>query len=237
MHMKFIQPEWNAPKKVKAYTTLRQLYDNNRDLSYEENVLEIIKKLSLTSEPIWINQIHGTTVVPATPENKKTNADAAYTAHTNRICVIFTADCLPILICNKQGSKIAAIHAGWRGLAGGIVENTLSALNERAEDLLVWLGPAIGPQRFEVGMDVYDAFVNKHSTSASAFTPLANGKWLADLYTLAKIRLKLYGVEQIFGGHFCTYSQQDLFFSYRREQGQTGRMASLIWIEDDSIST
>jgi YfiH family protein len=128
---------------------------------------------------------------------------------------------------------VAAIHAGWRGLSGGIIETTVQALAQKPEDLLVWLGPAIGPQKFEVGQDVYDAFTLQQPESAEGFTPYKEGKWLADLYELARIRLKRLGIAHIYGGDFCTYTQDDLFFSYRRDKGKTGRMASLIWIDNN----
>ena len=133
-------------------------------------------------------------------------------------------------MCNKQGTFAAAIHAGWRGLASGVIEETLKNAPKPLAELLVWFGPAIGPQKFEVGKDVYDAFVQKHPLSACAFMPASADKWLANLYELARLRLNAMGITQIYGGEFCTYLQQELFFSYRRDQGKTGRMASLIWI-------
>ncbi|TAK77506.1 MAG: peptidoglycan editing factor PgeF [Gammaproteobacteria bacterium] len=209
----FIQPEWPAPPQIKAYTSLRSGWS---DLSFPE-------------EPIWVQQTHSTIVIEATPENKEKKADATFTPQANRVCVVVTADCLPVLICNQQATHVAAIHAGWRGLANGIIETTLQAIQQPAEDLLVWLGPAIGPQKFEVGQDVYEAFTLKHAESATAFVPHTEGKWLADLYELARIRLKQQGVSRIYGGNFCTYTQEDLFFSYRRDKGNTGRLASFIW--------
>lgn len=228
--MKYIQPDWPAPHAIKAFTTLRQGWGGRHAQPIEEsNHLESL--LHLPERPIWLKQTHSTRVVQALPEKDEPEADASYTTETNRICVVLTADCLPILICNTEGTQVAAIHAGWRGLAGGIIENTINVFNEPGPNLLVWLGPAIGPQQFEVGIDVYDTFTQKHAESAAAFLPHTEGKWLANLYELAKIRLKLLNVEQIYGGNFCTFSQKELFFSYRRDQGKTGRMASLIWIE------
>ena len=240
--MKYITPNWPAPACIKAYTTARSGWGGRRPhhdthpgfyTSDTEESGTLKSLLHLPEEPIWLTQTHSTITIPATPENREKNADASFTNETNRICAVLTADCLPLLICNKQGTHIAAIHAGWRGLANGIIETTLTSLQQPAHDLLVWLGPAIGPQKFEVGKDVYDAFTQKHAESDSAFAPLSGDKWLADLYALAKIRLKLQGISHIYGGEFCTFTQDDLFFSYRRDKGKTGRMASLIWISHD----
>lgn len=229
--MDFIQPDWPAPSHVKACTTLRSIWGHQDTNLKEYSARQQLKTLlNLPSEPVWINQIHGALAIEAQPQNMDKDADATYTSNVNHICIVTTADCLPILICNKQGTHVAAIHAGWRGLASGIIEATVKAMQLPSDDLLVWLGPAIGPQKFEVGKDVYDAFTSQHPESAAAFLPNRPNKWLADLYSLAKIRLNSQGVKQIYGGNFCTYSQEDLFFSYRRDKGQTGRLASLIWI-------
>jgi polyphenol oxidase len=229
--MKYIKPDWPAPSPIKAYTTVRTGWGaNNPDYMKESRDLESL--LSLPEQPIWIKQKHTAIAIEAALKNKEQIADATYTSQCNRICIVLTADCLPILICNQQGTHVAAIHAGWRGLASGIIEATVQALQQPAQELLVWLGPAIGPQKFEVGRDVYDAFTHQSTESATAFTAYTEGKWLADLYALARIRLKWQGISQIYGGHFCTYTQEDLFFSYRRDKGITGRMASLIWVSE-----
>lgn len=236
--MRYIQPDWPAPAQVKAYTTVRKYWgDQAFHTKNEETARSLKTLLQLPEDPVWITQTHSTIAVEAAPENRHSKADASFTHRPNRVCVVLTADCLPILICNKQGTHIAAIHAGWRGLAGGIIETTLQGLMQRADDLLVWLGPAIGPRKFEVENDVYDAFTHQHAETASAFTPHAESKWLANLYALASFRLNLQGVSQIYGGQFCTYSQEDLFFSYRRDKGQTGRMASMIWIDKNYMRT
>jgi len=223
--MKYIQPDWPAPCNIKACTTLRDTWGSQGSKSKNE----LRSLLDLPDEPIWVTQTHSNIALEATQDNKNREADATFTDQPNRICAILTADCLPLLFCNKQGTHVAAAHAGWRGLAGGVIESTLEGLNLPAEDTLVWLGPAIGPQKFEVGQDVFDAFTAQHAGSATAFQPQQPGKWLADLYELARIRLSLRGITQIYGGNFCTHTQSDLFFSYRRDQGQPGRMASLIW--------
>lgn len=233
--MKYIKPTWKAPKHIKAYTTLRNAWtqlevgdqDKKRPTQYLKNLLQ------LPDNPIWINQKHTAIAIEAAPDNQDMIADASFTQRPNCVCVVLTADCLPILICDKQGTKVAAIHAGWRGLAGGIIENTVRALQTPASDLMVWLGPAIGPKKFEVGPDVFEAFTHDHQEASSAFATHTSGKWLADLYKLARMRLQALGVSQIDGGEFCTYTQDDMFFSYRRDQGVTGRMASLIWIGQD----
>lgn len=233
----YLQPEWPAPSHIKAYTTLRdgwggrKLQQNSADPEVESRRLQAL--LHLPEEPIWLKQTHSAIAIPAEIENKEQIADASFTHAPNRVCVVLTADCLPLLICNKKGTHIAAIHAGWRGLASGVIENTLTKLNQPKDDLLVWLGPAIGPTKFEVGEDVYSAFTNKHPESALAFRPHTPGKWFANLYELAKIRLKIMGISNIYGTDFCTYSQENLFYSYRRDQGNTGRMASLIWIDQN----
>lgn len=226
--MLYLKPDWPAPQHIKAYTTVRNSWGGSK--SDEENQ-RLQTLLNLPDQPVWINQIHSNIVLEASPANKNKDGDACFTTHTNQVCAILTADCLPVLITNKQGTSAAAIHAGWRGLSAGIIEKTIRCLDQNNQDLLVWLGPAIGPQKFEVGKDVYDAFVNHHSESKTAFKPHAEGKWLANLYELAKIRLRLLDVSEIYGGDYCTFSQDELFFSYRRDHGKTGRMVSLIWIE------
>lgn len=222
--MKYIKANWPAPPCVKAFTTLREGW-----FGRDERLSTL---LPIPSEPIWLNQQHTAFVVDAAAVKNndiEPIADACFTTLPNQVCAVLTADCLPILISNRQGTHVAAIHGGWRGLAKGVLESTLAALAISPEDTIVWLGPAIGPKKFEVGDDVYQAFTTQHPESARAFYPHA-GKWLADLYTLAKIRLNLHGILQVFGGDFCTYTQKDMFYSYRREKDQTGHMATLIWI-------
>lgn len=241
----FIQPKWPAPTKIKAYTTLRtggvsqSPYD---EFNLAEHVSdtpehvrtnrEILKKnLKLPSDPIWIQQTHSTIVVEATPENINKVADASYTDKSNRICTILTADCLPILVCNRKGTHVAAIHAGWRGLANGIIETTLDTLHLPNEELLVWLGPAISAANYEVGHEVRDHFIAEQPEARDAFSPSANQRWLANLYALARLRLLKLGATAIYGGDYCTFTDPKRFFSYRRDGQNTGRMASLIWIE------
>lgn len=231
--MNIVTPDWPAPANIKACTTTKNIWgepDAPPTSSVTRQKLEAA--LSLPASPIWLQQTHGINAVPATKMNIDTDADASFAVNTHTVCVVLTADCLPILLCNKHGTKVAAIHAGWRGLAGGVIESTLAALGEDGDNLLAWLGPAIGPEKFEVGNDVYSAFVNEHPQATIAFKPHGPDKWLANLYALANIRLQNAGVQSIYGGNFCTHTQSDLFYSYRRDNKHTGRMATLIWIQE-----
>lgn len=245
MQITFIQPQWPAPSHIKAYTTLRSggfsespfdqfnlaehVGDHTTHVQANRELLK--KQLKLPNDPIWIQQVHGTQVVQALPENKEQEADAVFSHEANQVCAILTADCLPILICNQKGTQVAAIHAGWRGLVNGVIESTLTAMQAKNENLLVWLGPAISPANFEVGNEVREQFIDKHAEAIHAFIPSPNQRWLADLYALARLRLLKQGVTAIYGGGFCTYADSKRFYSYRRD-GKTGRMASLIWISD-----
>lgn len=230
--MKPIQPDWPAPASVKAYTTVRGLWgDQSSRLPEARERLKQI--LALPSAPIFLNQTHSNIALEALPEHSDHVGDGSYTHRPNHVCVTLTADCLPVLICNQQGTAVAAAHAGWRGLASGVVENTINALNEPLDDLLVWLGPAIGPQKFEVGDDVVSAFTQHDPEALQGFRAQPNQKWLADIYALARHRLTRLGIpaSQIYGGGRCTHTESDTFYSFRREKDQAGRMASLIWFE------
>lgn len=244
--MIFIPANWPAPDRIKAGTSLRsggvseapydQLNLGDHVGDSEKNVIanrEIIAShLNLPDQPIWIQQIHGTKAVEARLENLYQEADASFTDKAGTVCVVLTADCLPVLICNKKGTHIAAAHAGWRGLVNGVIESTLNKLNLPSEDLLVWLGPAISRKHFEVGSEVRDQFLQELSNAESAFTPSPRpNHWMADLYELARIRLRKQGITQIYGGEYCTYANKEQFYSYRRDGANSGRMASLIWID------
>jgi YfiH family protein len=240
----YIKPNWPAPSHIHACTTLRtggvsqspydqfNLGTNVGD--HPEHVLkncELLKNtLALVNDPIWIRQTHSTIVVEATLENLRQEADASFTHKKNQVCVVLTADCLPILLTNQQGTQVAAIHAGWRGLANGIIEATLNKLNSPSQELLAWLGPAISGPCYEVGNEVREQFLAVTPDAEKAFTPSPNQRWLADLYELARIRLRKQGVDRIYGGEYCTYTDKSRFYSYRRDGQQTGRMASLIWM-------
>ena len=200
-----------------------------------EAVAENRRRLRLPNEPIWLNQVHGRTVVDAgrvfeQNSDQVMEADAAYTDRPGIICTVLTADCLPVLLCNRQGTRVAAVHAGWRGLAAGIIERTVDSLATPGNQLLAWLGPAIGPHAYEVGDEVRDAFVREKPEAAPAFRASRPGHWWMDIYQLARQRLMSQEVNAISGGDHCTWQEADNFYSHRRD-GITGRMASVIWIE------
>ena len=188
---------------------------------------------ALPSQPSWLSQVHGNRVVDAQPAAERQQADASIAVGPGVACAILSADCLPVLLCDTTGRAVGAAHAGWRGLAGGVLQNTVARMQAAgAGDLLAWLGPAIGPQQFEVGQDVWDAFVGLDANACSAFVALPDrpGKYLADIYHLARQILRKAGVGKVYGGGFCTVSDTKRFYSYRRD-GVTGRMASLIWLK------
>jgi hypothetical protein len=234
-------PDWPAPANVRAWQTLRsggcsaspwQSFNLGDHVGDDpEHVTSNRRKLTelLPAEPVWLRQVHGNLAVNAAESAKNTEADAAYARRSDLVCVVMTADCLPVLFCDRAGTVVAAAHAGWRGLLGGVLENTLAAMQVPPGQVMAWLGPAIGPKNFEVGNEVYQAFVAQDSRSSGFFVSRPGGKWLADLYGLARLRLATAGVAAVFGGGFCTVSDTGRFFSYRRD-GVTGRMASLIWL-------
>lgn len=225
MHDFYIKPIWPAPKNVQAFTATKAA-GNFFDLECRGQVRA---KLNLPSEPIWLEQVHGNKIICADTAIGKPEADASYTAKPNVICAVLTADCLPIFLCDSLGTKVAAIHAGWRSLAGGIIENTIKEMQISGADCMVWFGPAIGPEKFEVGAEVYENFLQHDKQAQHAFKKINKNKWLANIYLLAKQRLWSCGITNIYGGDFCTFTNSDHFFSYRRD-GETGRMASLIWL-------
>lgn len=226
--MKYIQADWPAPANIQAYTTTRIGWGG--PTSDKETIVSAIP--NLPEQPHWLKQTHSNIALEAMPAHAGQPGDACFTSQRGRVCAVITADCLPVLICDRQGTHVAAIHAGWRGLASGVIDNTLKALNLPGTELLAWLGPAIGPDKFEVGSDVLEAFLAVHQSAESAFRPLGKQKYLANLYELATIRLREYGITSIHGGNYCTHTQTDWFYSYRRDNGNTGRMASVIWIEN-----
>ncbi len=240
--MSVINADWPAPNNIHAFTTLRtdgvsegcyaslNLGDHVQDDPKHVTENRKILRQQLPMEPAWLKQTHSNIAVYVDKHFKLCEADASYTDQAQHVCAVLTADCLPLLICNKSGTEVAAIHAGWGGLAKGIIETTIKQLQSAPEDLLVWLAPAIGPNAFEVGADVYDKFIQYDPKAESAFQILSQNKWLMDIYHLGRLRLNDCGVHAIYGGDFCTYSQAEQFFSYRRD-GNTGRMASLIWLD------
>lgn len=240
---RWLTPEWPAADRVQGASTTRlggvsaapfdslNLGDHVGDdpASVHRNRSLVRNALSLPSEPIWLSQVHGTRVVDASDASAGAEADASVAFRAGVVCVVMTADCLPVLFCDREGTRVGIAHAGWRGLAAGVLEATVRALDCEPSRLLAWLGPAIGPGAFEVGEEVRTAFVGRQPAAAGAFVPSAAGRWLADLYTLARFRLAAVGVEAVFGGELCTYSAADRFYSYRRD-ARTGRMASMIWL-------
>lgn len=235
-----ILPEWPAPPRVHALQSTRAgglgiaPYDSlnlGSHVGDDPNTVEKNRNSLnrwLPSEPVWLEQVHGTAVVLAETAGCRPVADACVSRRNGAVCVVMTADCLPLLLCDQDGSVVGAAHAGWRGLAAGVIEATVSAMVVPGARLLAWLGPAIGPQAFEVGAEVRAAFLRHDPAAAAAFT-VAQDKYRADIYLLARQRLNALGITRIYGGNFCTYTDTQRFFSYRRD-GVTGRMGSFIWL-------
>lgn len=241
--MNLIVPDWPVPARVKSLMTTREggvsqapwTSLNLGDHVGDDPVHVAANRAQLgryvPAEPAWLKQVHSARVVePGRDAHRE--ADASFTRESGQVCAVLTADCLPVLFCDRAGSVVAAAHAGWRGLAGGVLEATVAAMQVPPDEILVWMGAAIGPQAFEVGDDVREAFIARHPEAAAAFLPHAAGlpgKWLADIYRLARICLQHAGVEAVYGGGRCTFNEVDHFYSYRRD-GVTGRMASLVWL-------
>lgn len=241
----FIRPNWPAPANVKALQTTRvggvskgayaslNLGGHVNDDPIAVAANRQLLSAYLPSEPIWVNQVHGVEVIDAAASGCLQDADASFTTKPNVVCVTMTADCLPVLLCDKNGSVVAAAHAGWRGLCDGVIEAAVAKMQVPANEILVWLGPAIGPDAFEVGEDVREQFIAKDRSAAMAFKPHGD-KWLCDMCLIARQRLHAMGVTDIYGASinedFCTYTDKDRFFSFRRDNA-TGRMASMIWLE------
>lgn len=248
--MEWIEASWPAPPWVRAGCTTRlggasagryaslnlggHVGDDPACVARNRALLR--EYLCLPAEPLWLRQVHGCDVITAgaqlSPCGAGGEADAAVASEPGAVCAVLTADCLPLLLCDRAGTRVAAVHAGWRGLASGVIEAAVRRLGIAPENLLVWLGPAIGPDAFEVGDEVRAAFVAWDGAAAGAFRRSQAGRWWADLYGLARQRLQALGVDQAWGGGFCTKSDERRFFSYRRD-GITGRMASLIWLASD----
>ena len=238
-------PDWPAPEGVRSLITTRKggvsqgvysslnLGDHVGDDPVAVASNRALLRDFLVRDPVWLEQIHGTSIIDAArfqSGDPPPQADAAFSRKAGVVCVVMTADCLPVLFCDDSGSIVAATHAGWRGLLSGVLEETVAAMGVPGKNLTAYLGPAIGRQAFEVGDEVRSAFVSVEEEAAAAFRPSLPGKWLADIYLLARQRLAGQGIEKVFGGSFCTVSEADRFFSYRRN-GQTGRMASMVWLD------
>ena len=255
-----LRAQWPVPAKVRAFTTLRHgagvslapfdtfnlgnrlAADGDDPATVDRNRAELVDRFELPSVPHWLQQVHGTKVLrfPApSPEQAGVGvepvADASVTSDPGVVLAILTADCLPVVFAARDGSVIGAAHAGWRGLAGGVLENTAAAMHAPASRLVAWLGPAAGPQAYEIGEEVFNAFVEQDAQAASAFVATRPGHWRVDLYALARQRLAAIGIERVHGGGLCTLSDAQRFFSHRRStsegSGRTGRMATVVWMQ------
>ena len=239
-HPDWIVPDWPAPPAVRAFITTRaggvsagpyasfnlglRAGDDPGAVAANRGQLRAL----LPQEPKWLRQVHGADVVEADALTDAPEADAAVARRPGTVCAVMVADCIPVLLADREGKLVAVAHAGWRGLAAGVVEKTVARMALDPARILAYLGPGIGPRAFEVGADVRDAFLARDAQSGAAFTPRAPGKWLADLFALARRQLAGAGVTSIHGGGLCTYSDAQRFYSYRRER-TTGRMVALIW--------
>ena len=240
----WLLPDWPAPSWVRAVATTRRggvslgaysslnladhVGDDAADVADNRRFLR--SALTLPAEPAWLEQVHGRNIVDLDAASPETTGDGAVTGTAGRICAVLTADCLPVLLCDRAGTRIGAAHAGWRGLADGVIEAAVSLMDRPANGLIAWLGPAIGPRAFEVGDEVRAAFIAHDPLAGDAFE--AHGdRWHADIYRLAHQRLAALGVTEIYGGEWCTYEDAERFYSYRRD-GVTGRLATLIWLEE-----
>jgi hypothetical protein len=240
-----IEPDWPAPRNVRAVATTRlggvsigtyrslNLADHVGDdpASVAENRRRLARSLDLPAEPHWLQQVHGTTVRDADAHSGGA-ADAMIASAPGEVCVVLTADCLPVLLCDDSGLHVGAVHAGWRGLAAGVIEATILAFMRKgvaAEKLLAWIGPSIGPRAYEVGDDVRDAFLARDPAAAAGFAENARGRWQLDMPLIARRRLAAAGVTRVWGGDLCTHGDPRRFFSYRRD-GTCGRQATLIWL-------
>jgi YfiH family protein len=245
MSSEWIIPRWPAPERVRAVSTTRHggtsrppydtlnLADHVGDnaAAVAANRGYLVQAMSLPAMPAWLQQVHGVQVVDAAGVTAPAVADAAYALEPGVVCAVLTADCLPVLLCDCGGRAVAAAHAGWRGLAGGVIEQTIAAMPVAGDELMAWLGPAISAEAYVVGDEVRETFMNHDPGAETAFRPAAAGGWHADLYRLARQRLQGQGVTEVHGGGYCTRQDPGRFYSYRRD-GVTGRMASLIWLQD-----
>jgi YfiH family protein len=238
----WIVPEWPAPANIKTLITTRNggvsqgpcasfnLGKRTPDDPAAVAANRAYLRRLLPQEPKWLIQVHGANVIEADGTESSPEADASVARRPGTVCAVMIADCVPVLFTDRRGTLVAAAHAGWRGLVGGVLENTVRTMNVAPAELLAYMGPGIGPNAFEVGADVRDAFLARNAGAATAFVSCGPNKWLADLYALARQALRRAGVTQVYGGGFCTVSDERRFFSYRRDK-TTGRMAALIWRE------
>ncbi len=250
----FLFPDWPAPANVRAATTTRaggvshleyasfnlagHVGDSADNVATNREILQ--QALGMPQQPLWCTQVHGVEVLRhdgVTPIKPSHEYDACYSNQKSQVCAVMTADCLPVLFCNRAGTEVAAAHAGWRGLVDGVLETTLQQFACERSEIMVWLGPAIGPKSFEVGRDVHDRFLEQwrahgRKSVAACFAIRSEQHWLCDIYALARLQLRALGVTAVFGGGLDTCADWQHFYSYRRD-GETGRMASLIWFENE----
>jgi YfiH family protein len=244
MQVAWLTPDWQAPSSVRALSTFRgggasiSPYQSlnlgaqvgDMPAAVAENRRRLRAAAELPAEPAWLDQVHGIEVANLDRAAPRAPADAALTRRRGQVCAILAADCLPVLFAADSGDAVAAAHAGWRGLAAGVIEATVRALGVPPRSLHVWLGPAIGQRHFEIGPEVRDLLLRDDPAAAAAFEPNARGRFLADLPALARRRLQKLGIERIAGGGECTYQRPDRYFSHRRD-GNTGRQATLVWLD------
>ncbi|RMG34015.1 MAG: peptidoglycan editing factor PgeF [Gammaproteobacteria bacterium] len=242
--VRVLRPAWPVPARIQAASTTRvggtsrgdfaglnlAVHVGDDPAAVGHNRALLREALGLPAEPLWLSQVHGRNLVDAARAGEGTEADASFTTTPGVVCAVMTADCLPVLFADLDGRQVAAAHAGWRGLAGGVLETTLARFEDPSR-VIAWLGPAIGPRAFEVGDEVRAAFCEGQAEAVHCFRPARPGHWLADIYALARLRLFAAGIGEVYGGGRCTYSEPEMFYSYRRSR-RTGRMASLIWIEE-----
>lgn len=240
-----IRPDWPAPAAVRAVSTTRRggvsgdIYatlnlgfgGGDNPAAVRENRRRLYAALALPQPPAWLSQVHGNKVVDAAAVSEPVTADASVCRRRGKACVVQTADCLPVLLCDRAGTAVAAAHAGWRGLACGVLTATVAALAIAPDRLIAWLGPAIGPRAFEVGPEVRAAFLELDHSNVGCFRRGRDDRWLADIYGLARVQLARSGVTAVYGGGRCTVNEPDMFHSYRRAGKASGRMASLIWLD------
>lgn len=243
----YLIPEWPAPRTIQAYSTTRMhplghskgpfsqfnlsLKVGDAEDAVIKNQQQLVDDLQLPETPRWLNQVHSNKVVDIVTQTMTPAADASFTTKKNTICAILSADCLPILLCNQQATEVAAIHAGWRGLLDRIIKNTINAMQSPPHELIAWLGPAIGPDIFVLNEQIKVDFLNNNPQNSDCFFVNRDNEILANIYQIANNELQRCDVNKIYGGTYCTFSDVKRFFSYRRDQQITGRMATLIWIK------
>lgn len=237
-----IKPQWPAPASIEACCTTRAggvsaapyeslnlaLHVGDDEITVTQNRERLLQELALPAQPCWINQTHSSDTVVLELDHRR-DADAAITRRPGVVAVVMTADCLPILVCNRDGSEVAAIHAGWRGLHAGVIQTAIDSMNSPAQRLMAWIGPGISQDHFEVGADVYNAFIDSVADAEGCFRAHRQAHWMCDLAGLATQVLAQLGIGEVYRDPHCSYRDDELFYSYRRNS-TTGRMASLIWI-------